>query len=703
MAGRSRSLAVRATVALGLLLGFYVLVAVVAAALVAAPVLEWMFLNRLHIQLLLLPLLGVSLLWSILPRRARFEPPGPEFDRRTQPELTALVERVAAAVGQPVPAHLYLLDDVNAFVTQVGGFLGFGGRRVLAVGVPLMQVLSTDELESVLAHEFGHFHGGDTRLGPVVYQARAAMGRTLDAAHQSMVRVVFTRYAELYLRVTQAMSREQERSADALAASVTSPAIAASALARLPVASTSFGVYLERDYLPALRAGFRVPYLDGFESFLHSSFMGAHGDAITRQALTAATGSRYDSHPTPGERIRALGCDPETYVDQPRPTEAAISLLRNRDDVEHALLTAHGVAPGSLTVASWADVASDVIVPRWRSQVTEMLGATAPRLTPAELPVDGDGVAALGERVLAVHHRTGTRPEREAIGADLAYAMLGAAAVDAGWTVVSGPGQDLTFRRNAVEADLFTAYGDTVAGRTGVDEWRRLLAEWHLDHLVPAAPAAPGIASAPAMTGGWTDPTPAAEPDPAPVPAAYRGTPPRKGLGRAHLLVVEGDMVAYAGRQVRAAEVIAVTYKVTDGTNASIKLATAVGALQIDLAAPMSEEKVLEPTRHVVEWAHRLVAPRVVDQYLDQLRDGGTVEIGDLQVTAEGLVHRGTVVPWREVAGARFTGQHIEIGRVADTLSGVSVLTRIKSTVDNAVFLDELLHAASLTAQGSNR
>src|SRR2546430_16869096 len=79
-----------------------------------------------------------------------------------------------------MPTEVSLVADVNAFVTTRGGFMGFGSRRVMGLGLPLLQTLGVRELRAVLAHEFGHYHGGDTKLGPWIYKTRAAIGRTLQ-------------------------------------------------------------------------------------------------------------------------------------------------------------------------------------------------------------------------------------------------------------------------------------------------------------------------------------------------------------------------------------------------------------------------------------------------------------------------------------------------------------------------------------------
>ncbi|HZT56606.1 MAG TPA: M48 family metallopeptidase, partial [Burkholderiaceae bacterium] len=119
------------------------------------------------------------ILWSVAPRIDRFPDPGVRLRRERQPKLWQLIEEVAQATAQPMPAEVFLVTDVNAFVAQRGGLLGIGSRRVLGIGLPLLQLLTVAEVRAVLAHEFGHFHGGDTKLGPWIYKTRGAVLRTV--------------------------------------------------------------------------------------------------------------------------------------------------------------------------------------------------------------------------------------------------------------------------------------------------------------------------------------------------------------------------------------------------------------------------------------------------------------------------------------------------------------------------------------------
>jgi hypothetical protein len=107
--------------ALALMVGFYVLALGIAAGLVWIPYAEYTALGRVHLKLGLACIVAAAtIVWAVLPRPDRFEPPGPEVTRRDHPRLFDLIEKVARATGQAMPAEVYLVNDMNAFVAQRG-------------------------------------------------------------------------------------------------------------------------------------------------------------------------------------------------------------------------------------------------------------------------------------------------------------------------------------------------------------------------------------------------------------------------------------------------------------------------------------------------------------------------------------------------------------------------------------------------------
>ena len=83
-----------------------------------------------------------------------------EVDARSAPELYDLVRRLAYEASLPMP-RVYIMENPqpNAFAT---------GRNekhaAVAVTSGLMQMVSTDELAGVIAHELGHIKNHDTLL-----------------------------------------------------------------------------------------------------------------------------------------------------------------------------------------------------------------------------------------------------------------------------------------------------------------------------------------------------------------------------------------------------------------------------------------------------------------------------------------------------------------------------------------------------------
>jgi len=236
-----RSLAGWAALAVVMVVGSYLVTILLAVACVYLP---YLLVTRiggyLQVWALLLcgPVIAATILWSLVPRRDNFVPPGPRLEAERQPRLFAELENLAKALNEPMPREVYLIPEVNAWVAERGGTMGFGSRRVMGLGLPLVQMLTVSQFRAVLAHEFGHFYGGDTRLGPLVYRTRAAMVRTLvnltkpSAPVRAVARIAIAglvyalvvaglnAYWTLFLRATQMVSRRQESRADELACSL---------------------------------------------------------------------------------------------------------------------------------------------------------------------------------------------------------------------------------------------------------------------------------------------------------------------------------------------------------------------------------------------------------------------------------------------------------------------------------------------------
>ena len=87
-----------------------------------------------------------------------------EIDKADAPQLYNVVEEMAIAAGVPMPRVMVLeTDALNAFATGTRP-----GKGTIAVTRGLLNTLSRDELQGVVAHEMAHLANLDTRYMVVV-------------------------------------------------------------------------------------------------------------------------------------------------------------------------------------------------------------------------------------------------------------------------------------------------------------------------------------------------------------------------------------------------------------------------------------------------------------------------------------------------------------------------------------------------------
>ena len=332
----SKSLRTRAVMALFLMVGFYGFSLAIAGGLLWVPYASYTYLERVDGRIALFCIIGAAtILWALVPRIDKFEAPGPRLTPTTAPYLFSIIEEIAKATKQPRPEEVYLLGEVNAFVTQRGGFMGFGSRRVMGVGLPLLKALSPAELRSVIAHEFGHFVSGDVALGPWIYKTRAAIFRALEGLSGNILQGLFNWYGRMFMRMTMQVSREQEFVADATAARVAGVAPAVSALKRVEFIAPAYGSYINNEVMPVLSAGFLPPMVEGFDRYLADPDMAKVFHDYASQALGTEVGE-YDSHPPTLERIAAL-----QRIKQPpkeNPKDATAVMLKEPERHIRALM-----------------------------------------------------------------------------------------------------------------------------------------------------------------------------------------------------------------------------------------------------------------------------------------------------------------------------------------------------------------------------
>lgn len=484
------SLAVRAGLAVTLMVLFYAFAAAAIAGLTYAglalahvlPDVRGRGVIALGLLVLVCFAAALVIVWSVLPRWDKFEPPGPEVTAAQHPALFEEIRRIAEATGQREPAHVYLVPDVNAFVAQRGGIMGIGSSRVMGIGLPLMRTLQVDELRAVLAHEMGHFYGGDTKLGPWIYKTRGALARTVlnlarAGAHAEeadtiglvfrVVKAPFHWFLLGFMRISQAISRAQEYSADAVAVRAEGQRALVEGLKKTHAAALAHGLYLRNELAPLIDQGKLPEVGSGFTRFMSSGPMSELLDKVVDHELSEGTKDPYDSHPPLRERIAAAA-----LIDGPSrepDLRSAIELIRDAEALETADLERRVELP--LERITW-EQAGEVWASSWRTDVARaratLIGISATNF-PTELPV----IYKLAQTQLepglldAISDDMLQAWWRNFVGSALAVKLL-----DAGFTVSVVPGAPFRFQRGDDDVELFGEVASRLAGELTAEAWQ---------------------------------------------------------------------------------------------------------------------------------------------------------------------------------------------------------------------------------------
>jgi Zn-dependent protease with chaperone function len=488
----SRSLANRALLALLLMVGFYVLAIGISGILLWIPYAEMVYLGRIHPKLALGCIVGAgAVLWAIVPRPDKFEPPGPRLTRAGAPVLFSLIEEIARTTEQTPPVEVYLLNDVNAFVTQRGGVMGFGSRRVMGVGLPLLAHLSPAELAAVIAHEFGHYVSGDVELGPWIYKTRAAIGRSIAATDETWVGAPFRAYALLFLKTTLAVSREQEFVADRTAARIAGSAAAASALGRVAALAPAYAAYLTSEVRPLVQSGFLPPVAAGFNQYLQQPRVSALMETPPAEHDALEEDGSFDTHPPMKDRIAALQQLPESA---PAIAAAKGAPLAQLD--QHARVLMRYVLGDELMTRlkpiAWDEVGEAVYAHRWQAMAKEHAGWLGAR-TVDDLPVGRKAFLQAGAGLVGKREEGVTAEEGLWRAVHVFTAGVGAAMVREGWHLETAPGQPLMLVKDQRRFEPAEAIARLASDEQTADGWRSTCADLGVAGLPLASSVAESI------------------------------------------------------------------------------------------------------------------------------------------------------------------------------------------------------------------
>jgi Zn-dependent protease with chaperone function len=467
-----------AALAILLVIGYYILSVVMVAVLLVIAYFSLHLGPAGLVPSMFCLAAAIAIFISILPRIDRYKPSGVQIAREAQPTLYEAISNMAQTTGQRMPARIYVMSHLNAWVTERGGFMGFGRRRYLSIGLPVFPLLTTSQLEGLLAHEFGHFYNGDLKLGPWIYRTRKSMVRTLknisSTRYSFFAGLIYMPYVEIFMYITQAIARRQEYRADELAARAVGREAVIEALHFMHIGDDAFRAYWESAVRPLISQGARPPLMEGFRRFTGNKSM---VESLARKAQTRLKEDKtddYDSHPALPDRVAAVELLPA--VSERGDDSSALTLLTDCEALELAFLNERltGAKAEQLKLVGWDDVLEQVYIPMWRSLVDTYAEGLA-GVTPDSLPeiiknlTQFTTVMAGKARRRQSFDSSGSWHERASttIGAAVALALR-----KAGWTLSMAPGEPVVATRDGRQIRPFEALGRLMSGNLTADVWR---------------------------------------------------------------------------------------------------------------------------------------------------------------------------------------------------------------------------------------
>jgi Zn-dependent protease with chaperone function len=499
----------------------YLIMIALAFALLGLPVLLFWYLPHggpanFALHRLLLAAFGLvagpTILWSLVPSKDKHDVNGVRIDLATEKRLAKEIEAIAVALREPMPSEVYLIGDANAFVSEVDAETGFGRRRILGLGLPLLQMLTIAQFRAVLAHEFAHYYAGDTRLGPWVYDARRSLirvyqnlGKNSTALHHirrwgiasvayKLLMLGLTKYWQLFMRVTQAISRRQEMRSDELACYIAGSQALIDGLTGIRRCSAGLGAYWNSIVIPVAMGGFQPDLANGFQRFMQAPQVIKATSEYLSQQVSIEKPSPFDSHPTLNERI-----DRARQFNLPAPQSSGledasdlpmISLIENVAALETGLLrkVVPALAAVDLKPLNWETAGSDIYIPAWRKRVADFLPFLSTKKL-GELPL-----LVLNPRPIALLVENPPRSllsqsQRIAAAYDILTSAFALCLLENGWKLVTQPGF-WTLQNGASTVDPAAVIGALGSGTLSVVAWSSFRAERGIGDWPLAAPVA---------------------------------------------------------------------------------------------------------------------------------------------------------------------------------------------------------------------
>jgi heat shock protein HtpX len=515
---RKWSIVALSSAAMALVIVSYLLAIAIALGCLYLPIFlfgQLSFSSNFLLYRLLFSVFGVvaggTILWSLIPSKDKQEVKGVRINLGTEKRLAQEIEAIATALHEPIPSDVYLIGDANAFVREEDEAKGFGRRRILALGLPLLQMLTVAQFRAVLAHEFAHYYAGDTSLGPWIYEAHVSMSRlyqnlgknshamqTLRRLRVLAIAYLFLMhglrlYWKIFMRITQAISRRQEMRSDELACYIAGSQPLIEGLEGIRKCSVGLSAYWNSFVLPVASGGYQPDLANGFQQFMLAPQVARATAEMLSQQAAITKPSPFDSHPPLHQRIeqarRLNRPAPQSSTSDDATGLPMISLLADVPSLEAALVKKIMPAvTAELKPLNWETAGADIYIPGWRKRIADYLPFLAEKKL-GELPL-----LVLDPRPVAMQVYIATKgrldePQRIAVASEVLFCAFAICLFENGWKLVTRPGY-LVLENGTSSVDPVAVMGNLRSGKLTVVEWRTFCSTRGIGDWPLAAPIA---------------------------------------------------------------------------------------------------------------------------------------------------------------------------------------------------------------------
>jgi Zn-dependent protease with chaperone function len=267
-----------------------------------------------------------------------------------QSRLFDLIESVAKTIGGKVPDNIvfgldptfYAISNPVKIANQDTRLTG----ETMYLSLPLLRVLSIDEIKAIIGHELGHFAGSDTdysrKFSPVYRSISESQQRMMDSENITTLPAAFTLMNLLnsFDSSVKSIGRERELVADEHGANASSGEALVVALLKLSIYSSAWTGISEK-VIKRIRNGFgytkNISWL--FQSVVEHNIKEDTVYGSVEMALADSISHPNDSHPTTSSRSEHLGIDIAALEKEKflLPQETAESLIFDTLNIEEEL------------------------------------------------------------------------------------------------------------------------------------------------------------------------------------------------------------------------------------------------------------------------------------------------------------------------------------------------------------------------------